>query len=127
MRELAEFRYKRDANHLIDKEFETSSRYGKVRIGQKVIFWKKGLFWYCVKLEEINRIFRRIEAVDTKMCCGNVNFDIQKLVLVLKDGTELEALIGDGMIREAEILYERLKAEAKDIIFGKAANIRNAD
>ncbi|MDO4323118.1 MAG: hypothetical protein Q4C61_11370 [Lachnospiraceae bacterium] len=121
MRELKEFRYQKNTDHLLDQEFEHSSRYGKVRLGDKNIFWKKGFSWYCVKLEEVVRSFRRIEAVDTKMCCGNVNFDIQKLVLILKDGTELEALVGDGMVKEAEILYERLKVCMPDIAFGKEA------
>lgn len=119
MRRLAEFRYQKNVNNLADREFENSSLYGKVRLGENSIFWKKGFSWYCVNLKEVNRIFRRIEAVDTKMCCGNVNFDIQKLVLILKDGTELEALIGDGLIREAEVLYKRLQGQAQGILFGK--------
>lgn len=119
MKELMEFQYRKKEMELTDQEFESSSRYGKIKLGENRIFWKKGFSWYQVEFDKIYRIYRRIEAVDTKMCCGNVNFDIQKLVLVLKDGTEVEALIGDGMPREAEVLYEKLKERAPEICYGK--------
>lgn len=119
MRSLKEFQYRKKENELVDQEFAASDSYGKMKLGEKRIFWKKGFSWYQVGLDEISRIYRRVEAVDTKMCCGNVNFDIQKLVLIMKDGTELEALIGEGAAREAEALYEELKNRADWISYGK--------
>lgn len=119
MKGLKEFQYRKKENELVDQEFVSSGSYGKVKLGEKRIFWKRGFSWYQAELGDISRIYRRIEAVDTKMCCGNVNFDIQKLVLILKDGTELEVLIGEGMPKEAEALYEALKHQADWICYGK--------
>ena len=113
------YTYKKQQNELLDQEFQNADQYGKVKQADQVIFWKKGFRWSCVEISEIKRAFRRIEAVDAKMCCGNVNFDIQKLVLILKDDTELELLIGEGTLREAENLFEKLKARNTDIQFGK--------
>lgn len=114
------FRYKKKEDERIDREFENASRYGKVALGKDLVFWKKGLRWMYADMNKIERAFRRIEAVDTKMCCGHVNFDIQKLVLIPRDGGELELLIGEGIPREAEALYEELRGQGRDILFGKA-------
>ncbi|MDY3919728.1 MAG: hypothetical protein SOZ59_12155 [Candidatus Limivivens sp.] len=111
--------YRKKENPDLDQEFAQASPYGKVKLGTRFIFWKKGLKWYRTPLEEIIRAFRRIEAVDTKMCCGNVNFDIQKLVLIGKAGTETELLIGEGNPREAEALYRDLQARCPGIAYGK--------
>ena len=111
------YRKKEDAH--ADQEFAQASQYGKVKIGKDLIFWKKGLKWNVTDLDGVTRAFRRIEAVDAKMCCGNVNFDVQKLVLVRKDGEELELLIGEGTVREADALYQRLQESRPEITYGK--------
>lgn len=116
---MKDYTYKKGQNEFLDLEFKTSAEYGKVKIADKTIFWKKGLKWYCVSLSSVKRAFRRVEAVNTKMCCGNVNFDIQKLILILEDDTELELLIGEGTVREAEVLFEKLKEKDSKIQFGK--------
>lgn len=113
--------YRRGECQETDQEFKEAPFYGKVKIGCRHIFWKKGFRWSMAELEKVQRAYRRIEAVDSKMCCGNVNFDIQKLVLILKDNTEIEILIGEGMPREAEALYEKMKTEYPQISYGKYA------
>lgn len=71
------------------------------------------------ELAGIRRAYRRVEEVNSKMCCGNVNFDIQKLVLVLEEEVCVEVLIGDGIPKEAEALYKKLKDENPQIQYGK--------
>lgn len=116
---LKKYNYKKVQNQLFDSEFEQALKYGKIKIGSRAVFWKKGFAWYGILLSDVKRAFRRIQAVDTKMCCGNVNFDTQKLVLILKDDTELELILGDGMPKEAEIMYSVLQERAWEILFGK--------
>ena len=53
------------------------------------------------------------------MCCGNVNFDIQKLVIELKDGTSCELVVSEGVPREAEVLYYALQNQRPEILYGK--------
>lgn len=111
--------YKKNEVPGLDTEFAAASAFGKVRMGTDYIFWKKGFRWYFLDLKNVQRAFRRVEAVDAKMCCGNVNFDIQKLVFILKDGTELELMIGDAMPREAEKLYQTLQKQKPGLLYGK--------
>lgn len=113
------FGYRRGEDGNVDREFKMASGYGKVKLGQEYIFWKKGFTWSMLELSSIKRIYRKIEGVDTKMCCGNVNFDIQKLVFLLRDGNGFEVLIGEGMLKEADALYRKLKDEHPEIQYGK--------
>lgn len=116
---MKDFLYQKQINTALDNEFQQAAKYGKVKLGNDSIFWKKGLKWYVVPLDDVERAYRRVEEVNAKMCCGRADFDIQKLVLLLKDGAQLELLIGDAMPKEAERLFERLKAARPDMLFGK--------
>lgn len=113
------YRYHKNQDSREDQEFEQAAAYGKVKLGSSLIFWKKGLVWYRVKLEDVERAYRRIEEVNAKMCCGRINLDIQKLMLVKKDQTLLELPIGDGLEKEAKALYEALKEKQPQISYGK--------
>ena len=121
LKKITQSIYRRNEVSSLDLEFREAEQYGKVKLGKEYIFWKKGLKWYLERYDNISRAFRRIEAVDTKMCCGNVNFDIQKLVLILEDGNETELLIGEGMPGEAEALYKKLQEIRPEISYGKKA------
>lgn len=111
--------YSRGGNAAADQDFAQGAPYGKVKLGREYVFWKKGLRWYGAELGQVQRAYRRVEAVDTKMCCGNVNFDIQKLVLQMKDSAVLELLIGEGTRREAETLYQDLQSAHPEFQYGK--------
>lgn len=115
--------YKKNQISAVTEEFEQGSLYGKVKLGLDHIFWKKAFSWKYVSMAEIHRVYRRVEAVDTKMCCGKVNFDIQKLILELKDGTSCELLIGEGTPKEAEALWSVFKEQRPEILFGKFDNV----
>ena len=111
--------YQKGDNKKADLEFEQSIRYGNVKVGTDYIFFKKGLRWYQAEFGDVRRAYRRIEGVDAKMCCGNVNFDIQKLVRTGKDETQLELLIGEGAWREADVLEQVIRERHPEIPFGK--------
>ncbi|MDD7738645.1 MAG: hypothetical protein SOT28_00175 [Fusicatenibacter sp.] len=110
--------YSQSISKELADEFSKSAPYGKVRMGTEHLFWKKAFSWKYLPYQEIRRIYRRVEAVDTKMCCGNVNFDIQKLVLELKSGEEQEVLIGEGIPSVAEQLFRDLKEARNEITYG---------
>ena len=56
-----------------------------------------------------------------KLCCGGHSFIIERLVLLLNDGTELELYIGDDMEKKAIALLDTLRAGHPEILFGKPA------
>lgn len=116
--------YRRGTNKALDDAFDSGISYGALKLGSGVIFWKTAFRWYAVELSQTARIYRRVEHVYGKLCCGGSNYDIQSLVLVLKDGSELELLvgkneIGDAVKKQAENLLQVLQAGYPEISFGK--------
>lgn len=116
---LKPFVYKKKENPALDEEFATGKDYGWVRPGKTALFWRSGLRWHVAALSEVQRIFRRVEPVYGKLCCGGNSFIMEKLVLILKDGTELELYIGDDMEKKAAALLDFLKEGHPEILFGK--------
>lgn len=116
---LKPYIYKKKENPALDGEFAAGQDYGWVRPGQTVVFWRNGLHWYSVSLAQVQRIFRRVVPVYGKLCCGGHSFIMERLVLILQDGTELDLYIGDDMEKKAAALLEFLKEGHPDILFGK--------
>ena len=111
--------YKKGTNPALDGEFAAGQDYGWVRPGKTAVFWRSGLRWCAVALSDVQRIFRRVEPVYGKLCCGGNSFIMEKLVLILKDGEELELYIGDDIEKKAAALLEYLKDTHPEILFGK--------
>ena len=117
---IKDYLYIRGTDAGRDREFSSAKPYGRAKLGESWLFWKKGFKWYCVEFAQAVRVFRRVAEVDARVCCGNANFDIQMLVFIMFDGTELEAIIGDSLLRrEAEALYGALKAAHPELHYGK--------
>lgn len=113
------YRYTKGENTALDAQFTNAPAYGKIRPAETVLFWKSGLRWHQIPLDQIQRIFRRVEAVHGRLCCGGRNFIIEWLVLILQDGSELVLHIGDDVKKDAEALLEHLKATHPQIQYGK--------
>ncbi len=116
--------YSRGRDLIADQDFGSSAAYGKIRLGQTHIFWKKGLRWYTVSLDQVSRAYRQVEFVYGKLCCGGSSFDIQRLALVLQNGETLILTVGDNQIgdqikKEAEVLYQVLQETHPGWQFGK--------
>ena len=116
---LKPYVYKKKENAALDADFAPGKDYGWVRAGRTAVFWRSGLHWNVVSLTEVQRIFRRVEPVYGKLCCGGNSFIMEKLVLILKDGTELELYIGDDIEKKAIALLDFLKDTHPEILFGK--------
>lgn len=117
---LKQYIYTKGTDAALDAEFAGAVAYGRVKPGENSIFWKSGLRWYVISLENVQRIFRRVQGVYGKLCCGRQSYIIERLVLILKDGTEVEIYIGDDMEKQAKALLESLKAARPEIQYGKA-------
>lgn len=113
------YRYTKGSSEALDAEFAASVSYGKVRPGKTVLFWKSGFHWHAISLEGVQRIFRRVEPVYGKLCCGGKSFVIEWLVLILADGSELVLHIGDEIPKKAEALLSALKRQHPQIPYGK--------
>lgn len=120
---LKPYVYKKKENPALDTDFAAGKDYGWVRPGRTAVFWRSGLHWHAVPLTEVQRIFRRVEPVYGKLCCGGNSFIMEKLVLILHDGTELELYIGDDIEKTAAALLDFLKEGHPEIAFGKPAAV----
>lgn len=116
---LKPYVYSKGTDEALDAQFAAASVYERVKLGKTHLFWKAGLRWYCVSLGRVQRIFRRVETVYGRMCCGRQSFVMERLVLILMDGTELEIYIGDDVKRKAEALLQALKEAHPEILYGK--------
>ena len=117
--ELKAYRYTKGTDPALDAQFAASPLFSKVRPGTDTLFWKSGLRWYALPFSEVRRVFRRVEPVYGKLCCGGRSFLIERLVLLLTQGQELVIHIGDDVRREAEQLYAHLQTAQPQLQFGK--------
>lgn len=116
---VKQYAYVKGADPGLDAEFSEAKAYGKVKPGQNAIFWKSGLRWCAVPVQRLQRIFRRVEPVYGKLCCGGRSYFIERLVLVLHSGEELVIHIGDDARKEAEALFAWLQEQHPQIQYGK--------
>ncbi|MGM9585219.1 MAG: hypothetical protein ACI3V1_06700 [Faecousia sp.] len=116
---LKPYVYKKGENPALDEEFSGAEDYGQIRPGKTAVFWRSALRWHVVSLSEVQRIFRRVVPVYGKLCCGGHSFIMERLVLILKDGTELDLYIGDDMEPKAAALLKTLQDAHPEILFGK--------
>lgn len=119
------YRYTKGENTALDADFASAAVYEKIRAGKNHIFWKSGLRWHFIPLEGLQRIYRRVEQVQGRLCCGGQNFIIHWLVLDLSDGSELVMHIGDDVVGtvvrdQADALLAALKLSHPQIQYGKA-------
>lgn len=119
MNEFSPYLYTKGQNEALDTQFTAAQKFGKVRVGTDTVFWRSGLRLYCIPLNRVQRIFRRVIPVVGKLCCGGQNFDIERLVLILIDGTEVDIHIGDNIKREAELLLKTLQEAHPELEYGK--------
>ena len=119
MAKYTQYLYVKGNDPALDAAFSAAPAYGKVRPGSTGIFWKSGLRWYFIPTGSIRRIFRRVEPVYGKLCCGGRSFIIEWLVLVLQDGAEVVIHIGDDVQKQAEALLLYLKDTHPELQYGK--------
>ena len=119
MSDLKKYLYVRGADEALDQEFKQAIVKGKVKLGETAIFWKQGLRWHVVKTDLVERAYRRVEEVNSRVCCGSICFPIQKLELRLKNGEELSLLIAEGDTKMAESLYKMIKEKHPQLQYGK--------
>lgn len=114
-----QYLYQKGTDAGLDGELAGAQAYGKVRVGKTSLFWRYGLRWYRIPMENLQRIYRRVEPVYGKLCCGGRSFLIEWLVLVKTDGSELVLHIGDDAKKEAEALMICLADTHPQLQYGK--------
>ena len=119
MANYKQYLYTKGSDAAMDSEFSAAPAFRKIRVGSRHLFWKSGLRWYCIPLADLQRIYRRVEQIVGRLCCGGRTFVIEWLVLVLSDGSELVVHIGDDVKKDAEALMVHLQNTHPQIQYGK--------
>lgn len=113
-------KYKKGTDIIADRDFKETGAYGKVKAGNEFLFWKEILNWNYVPFNEIERVYRRVEDVSSRTGCCSNDFSVHTLVMVKKDGSIIEAKIGEGLYRhEPEKLIEEIRDMHPEILIGK--------
>lgn len=103
-----------------DADFEAGVSYGRLKLGTNTVFWELGFRWYAVELARVRRVYRRVEETLMQVGCRPGVKGIQKLMLVLDDGSTLALQIGEGDREDvAEALYASLQAAHPELQYGK--------
>lgn len=116
---LKQYAYSKGVDAVLDADYAAAKAYGKVKPGKQAVFWRSGLRWCSLPVSEIQRIYRRIQPVYGKLCCGGRSYFIEWLVLVLHNGEELAVRVGDDMRKEAEALLQTLQELHPNLQYGK--------
>ena len=104
---------------LLQEEYKQAREIGKLRLGNRNLFFRVGLKAYHIPYADIRRYFRRVMQVPAKMCCGNGNFEIENLV-ICGDAGELAQIQLPGA-KAAKIVMDCLAELAPDAAVGRAA------
>ena len=103
---------------LLPEEHKQAREIGKLRLGQRNLFFRAGLKSYYIPYSDIERYFRRVMQVPAKMCCGKGNFEIENLV-ICGGGRELAQIQLPGA-KAAKIVMESLAELAPNAAVGRS-------
>ncbi|MBQ4650374.1 MAG: hypothetical protein IJB73_06690 [Firmicutes bacterium] len=99
-------------------EYKDGRKIGSVTLGDTCLFFKVKLKVNYIPYTDIHRAFRRVQLVQTKMCCGKGDLEIENIVLCDKDDAELVQIQLPGA-RAGVIMLEELTARGPHIQIGK--------
>ncbi len=100
-------------------EYKEGRSIGALCIGREHLFLRTGLKTRVLPFDGIHRVFRRVESVPAKMCCGKGNFDLERLVFC-NDAEEEIAEVKLPDSKAAMIAYDVLTKKLPDAVFGVA-------
>ena len=101
---------------LLPGDYKQAREIGKLRLGQRNLYFRTGLKAYYIPYSDIQRYFRRVMQVPAKMCCGKGNFEIESLVICGERG-ELAQIQLPGA-KAARAVMECLAELAPDAAVG---------
>lgn len=110
-----------DSGGLAD-EYRAAREIGPVRLGDRRLYFRKGLHTYYIPYEDVGRLFRRVVSVQARLCCGRGELALEHLVICGKDEREL-AQVQLPDTRAAKALMEQLRTVAPHAAFGRPVQI----
>ncbi len=90
---------------------------GNVQLGNTYLFFKEKRKLYYISYGEMTRVFRRVMLVQTKMCCGKGNLEVENLVVCNEAGEVAQIQLPGA--RAGVILLEEVAKRAPHVQIGK--------
>ena len=101
---------------VLRNEYRSGRAIGVIRLGESVLFFRAKLKTYYVPYSGITRVFRRVQLVPARMCCGRGDLSIENLVICGRDEAEIAQIQLPGD-RAGKAIIEELKVRIPDIPF----------
>ena len=101
---------------VLRNEYRSGRAIGVIRLGESVLFFRAKLKTYYVPYSGITRVFRRVQLVPARMCCGRGDLSIENLVICGRDEAETAQIQLPGD-RAGKAIIEELKVRIPDIPF----------
>ena len=101
----------------LQAEYASGRVIGNVHLGAEFLFFKEKRKVYYIPYADMTRCFRRVLLVQTKMCCGKGNLELENLVICGEAG-ELAQVQLPGA-RAGKILLEEIPKKAPHVQIGK--------
>ena len=110
----------------LEADYEKSTVQGKFRLGETYLFRKKALGVWYLAWREILWAYRQGEDVQSRLCCGTTNYEVEHLILVTEGGRRTDIRLEEK--QDAETVLAGLPAGTRLRISGfllrKRKNIR---
>ena len=98
-------------------DYDGGRAIGNVQLGNTYLFFKDKRKLYYIPYADVTRVFRRVQLVQTKMCCGKGNLEVENLVICTEAG-EIAQIQLPGA-RAGVILLEEVAKRAPHVQVGK--------
>lgn len=106
------------ADDILAAEYKSGRDIGGITLGDTCLFFKVRLKVNYIPYADITRVFRRVQLVQTKMCCGKGNLEIENIVICGPDETEIAQIQLPGE-RAGVIVLEEIAKMDPEIKIGK--------
>lgn len=104
----------------LERDYAQSRNLGKVRMGERWIFFRKFFGAAYLPYDQVVRAWLRQEEVKARLCCGTANFDQFYLVLECADGQRRRGQVIDKNSGQLCLDYIQTRNPAVKIGYVKA-------
>lgn len=101
----------------LTSEYKAAREIGRLRLGELHLFVRTGLTVHYIPYRDVRRVFRRVQLIPAKMCCGSGSFELENLVVCGEAGELCQAQLPGA--RAAVAAMEELKRRIPEAAFGK--------
>lgn len=101
----------------LQAEYASGRVIGNVHLGAEFLFFKEKRKVYYIPYADMTRCFRRVLLVQTKMCCGKGNLEVENLVVCSEKGEVAQIQLPGE--RAGKVLLEEIVKMAPHVQIGR--------